>query len=103
MNRNQKALTLIALAAFVFIVFINPFFIPTEDAGHYPNGEPYRVPSRSLELVDFGHTETGVWGGEVPLPHGNFGLKLQPDGLKLLTLAVTYFGLFFVLRTERKP
>jgi hypothetical protein len=91
MNKTQKALTLLAIAAFVFIVFIKPLLIPAQN--------PYFAPSGSLELVRFGHIEPGeVVEGYV----GNFGLTLTPDGLKLLALAVVYTGLFFVLQTKRK-
>jgi hypothetical protein len=84
MNRTQKALTLLAIAVFVFIVFIQPMI----------SGFDIRSP---LRLVDF-----GLFVDYQGHPAGRFGLTLTADGVELLTLAVVYTGLLFVLQTKEK-
>jgi hypothetical protein len=80
LNRNQKALTLVALAVFVFIIFIGPM-IYKWDSWIQP-----------VRLVNFNASPNELWGG----------VWLSPDALELLTLAVVYTGLFFVLQTRTK-
>jgi len=81
MNTKQKVLTLLAIAAFVFIIF-------------------FQRHVWGLPLLRF-HGLRVTANGEVI--DDSAGVVLESAGKELLSLTVIYTGLFFILRTERKP
>ena len=89
MNTKQKALTLLALLAFILWILIEPFFVHHQKLVDIGGGrfQYYEQGPRNSLLL---------WTTQQ-------GFSLQPDGVKIVTLAVIYTSLFFVLRTERKP
>ena len=81
MNTKQKILTVVALLAFVFIGFIQPYNDLTLLKFHEPSYE-YKPGG----VHDF----------------GPYGMILTPTGMEFLGVLVIYAGLFFVLRNYPK-
>jgi hypothetical protein len=84
MNKNQRNLTLAALAALICLLLFDPF---KSGSLYRINDEPRFTTPKVVREV--GHA-TLTYGGE-----------LNDSGVALVVLAVGYVGLFFVLADKR--